>query len=146
MNKIKRIGLSFICLLNLLLISSSFAEVKSDSQTSNEILTQTELNQCEDETKSLAQIAKQLNERSSQFEVHKKDISQLENDRRQMSSVLDLHSKVSVDKYNQINKQIKHLTQLYITDTESFNDAVRQYKADIEKHKIECDDKQYYKK
>jgi predicted membrane channel-forming protein YqfA (hemolysin III family) len=42
MNKIKTMSLYFICLLNLLVISSSYAEVKSSSPEQKEILTQAE--------------------------------------------------------------------------------------------------------
>lgn len=59
MNKIKTMSLSFICLLNLLVISSSYAEVKSSSPEQKEILTQAELSQCRDKTKFLAQTTKQ---------------------------------------------------------------------------------------
>jgi len=138
--------LYFACLLNLLVISSSYAEVKSDSQVSDAILTESELSQCHDRTKLLAQTADQLKERSKQLKTLQNNISKLEQDRKQGYTEVDFHSRISVDKYNQFNKQIKQLSQQYTQDAQRFNTAVKQYNADIDHHVAECDDKQYYKK
>jgi len=138
--------LYFACLLNLLVISSSYAEVKSGSQLSNAILTESELSQCHDRTKLLAQTAEQLKERLKQLKTLQNNISKLEQDREQGYQEVDFHSQISVDKYNQINKQIKQLSQEYTQDAEHFNKAVKQYNADIDHHVAECDDKKYFKK
>ena len=107
-------------------------------------MTQSELAQCQDNTKSLAQTAQQLKERSDQLMTEKINISELEFNRAQMYSDIDFHSHASVDKYNLINKQLKQLSQRYTENTESYNNAVNQYKADVEQHLLECDDKRYY--
>ncbi len=138
--------LYFACLLNLLTISSSYAEVKSASQVSNTILTEAELSQCHDRTKFLAQTAVQLKELSKQLKTLQDNISKLQQDRDQEYTELDFHSRVSVDKYNQLNKQIHQLSKKYTQDAEGFNTAVKQYNIDIDHHVAECDDKQYYKK
>ncbi|MCU7938953.1 MAG: hypothetical protein KZQ64_06130 [gamma proteobacterium symbiont of Bathyaustriella thionipta] len=146
MNKIKTMYLAIICLINLFVISLSYAEEKSTSQTSSEILTSSELSQCQDKTRLLAQTATQLNQYSNQFETQKNEISQLKEDRKQAYSELDFHSQADVDNYNQLNKQLKQLSQMYLSDVESYNAAVERYKADIKQHIIECDDKKYFLK
>ncbi|MCK5649042.1 MAG: hypothetical protein KAI22_09195 [Gammaproteobacteria bacterium] len=144
MNKKNHMRLSFICLVNFLVISSSYAEVKSDAQIAEEILTQSELFECQNNTKSLAQAAQQLKERSEQLMTEKINISELEFNREQMYSGIDFHSQASVDKYNHLNNQIKRLSQTYTADSESYNNAVKQYKTDVERHLLECDNKRYY--
>jgi len=137
--------LSITCLINLLIISLSLAEEKSGSQTSNKILTQSELSQCNEKTKTLNKRADELIARSTQLKTQKDTIRKLKQDRKQKYINLDLHSKNSVDEYNQVNEQLKQLSQAYKADVQNFNNTVKQYKADVGHHKSQCDNKQYYK-
>ena len=73
------------------------------------------------------------------------NISEMEFDRTQLYPEIDFHSQADVDKYNRLNTQIKQLYQTYTADSENYNNAVKQYKVDMEQHLNKCDDKRYYK-
>lgn len=137
MQKINSLSVSIVCLL---LISTGHA-----AEEPEDLITQAQLSQCRDRTSDLADTQKQLNERFTQFKTQKETISRLENDRDAMYSTIDFHQQLSVDNYNQLNEQIEDLAQTYRMDTEHFNNAVRQYKVDIEAHTLKCDAKHYYK-
>lgn len=145
MNKKLYLNLSFTCLIYIMGISSIHAEAKSSAPVSDTIITQAELAQCNEKSKALTQTAEQLNEELNRLTTLKNNINQIDQDRKQMSAGIDFHDPVSVDKYNQINTQIKQLSQTYSNDIEKYNSAVKQYKIDINRLKTECDNKQYYK-
>ena len=145
MNKKNYLSLSFACLINILGISSIHAEVKSSAPISDTIITQSELAQCNEKSKALAQTAEQLNEELNRLTTLKNNMNQIEQDRKQMSTGIDFHNPASVNKYNQINAQIKQLSQTYTNDIEKYNSAIKQYNIDITRLKTECDKKQYYK-
>ncbi len=139
---------SFICLINLIAISSSHAEVKqpmkSNSSASEVILTQSELSNCNEKAKHLAQIAEQLKVRLKQLQTVKKEMDQLEQERTHEYKHIDFHNKTAVTEYNNTNQQLNQLSQSYTTDATNFNVAVKQYKADSHQLTNECDDKQYF--
>ena len=145
MNRKFYLSLSFACLINILSISSIHAEVKSSAPIADTIITQAELLQCNEKSKALAQTAEQLNEELNRLTTLKNNMSQFEQDRKQLFTGIDFHDPASVDKYNQINTQIKQLSQAYNDDVKQYNSAIKQYNIDINRLKNECDNKQYYK-
>jgi len=138
--------LSFIFLLSCLSLSSGNAEEKTSPPVPDTILTQSELSQCYEKEKLLAQTAAQLKERANQLKTQKSDMNKLALDRKLLYTRIDFHSQNSVVQYNRINKQLNQLSQTYITDIKSFNNNVKQYQADSSQLINECDNKPYHPK
>ena len=146
MNRKKYWLVSFIFLLSFLSLSSGHAEEKKSPPVQDKILTQSELSQCYENEKMLAQTVAQLKERASQLKAQKSDMSKLALDRKLLYTRIDFHSQNSVIQYNRINQQLNQLSQTYITDIKSFNNDVKQYQTDSSQLISECDNKPYHPK
>ncbi len=131
--------LFFFGLTAITTLSPAYAE-------QNEVLSPEELVQCMERERNLEAIAEQLNTRSKEVQMLNDKLQQLEQQRDREYADIDFHNEASVNEYNRINQQIKQTSELYLSEAEEFNRAVRQYKADIVKLKAECDQKKYYKK
>ncbi len=130
--------LFIVCFINFLGVSSSFAEVSSDG-----ILTQSELSQCNEREQKLSQTAHQLKEHLKKLQTMKNKMTQLEHERAQEYADIDFQSQASVDEYNQTNNQLNQLSKEYTTEAKTLNASVKQYQADIKKLTADCDDKRY---
>lgn len=146
MNRKKYWLLSFVILLSCLSLSSGHAEATTSLPVPDKILTQSELSQCYEKEKLLAQTATQLKERSNQLKTQKSDMNKLALDRKLLYTRIDFHSQNSVVQYNRINQQLNQLSQTYIKDIKSFNNDVKQYQADSSQLISECDNKSYHPK
>ena len=145
MNKKTDINFIFIlsaCLFNLVVISSSYADVQPDSTTP---LNPDELSLCMEDEKSLNLRAEQLKEQFSQLTIRKNKISQLDQSRNEEYADIDFHNELSVNEYNQLNNELNQLSKNYTADTETFNNAVRQYKAGSVQLMNKCDNKKFHK-
>jgi len=145
MNKKTDINFIFIlsaCLFNLVVISSSYADVQPDLIT---LLNSDELSLCMEDEKSLNLRAEELKEQFSQLTIMKNKISQLEQSRNEEYAAIDFHNELSVNKYNQLNNELNQLSKNYTADAEAFNNTVTQYKADAVQLMNKCDNKKFHK-
>ncbi|MCW8931659.1 MAG: hypothetical protein OQL19_15685 [Gammaproteobacteria bacterium] len=145
MNNSFFINLLLIGLMNFIVLSSSYAEVKPNNTVADDVLTQPELEQCNKRTQHLAQQASQLKDKFNHLQAQKETLTLLEKDRNQAYKTIDFHNPTSVNNYNKINSELNQLSPSYALEAKTFNEAVKQYKADINQLRSECNHKSYYK-
>ena len=132
-------------ILSLCIVTSSTAEVVSDSSVSNKTFSKAEFQECNENIQLLAKTEKQLNTQRNQLISLQKEITQLVQDRTDMNNKVDLHNQQSVDQYNQLNNDIHQLSQQFYNNGKTFNQDVKQYQADKSQFITNCQGKQYYK-
>ena len=132
-------------ILSLCIVTSSTAEMVSNSSVKNKTFTKAEFQECNKNINFLVETEKQILIQREKLITLQNKINQLVQDRTNMNKELDLHNQKSVKQYNQLNNNIHRLSQQFNNDGKIFNQDVKQYQSNKKQLITNCHGKQYYK-
>ena len=135
----------FLLLSNLAILSSSHANEPVNPSDSTNMISSSELSQCHEDSKVLDQRSEQLKAESQQLTTMKNELNQLHDDRNTQYTETDFKAQASVNKYNQLNNNLNHLSQQYSVEVKKFNENIKRYTNDTAELIARCHNKNYKK-
>lgn len=116
---------------------------QAESQSSDPLLSSTDLSQCLKEMDMINQKAKNLRNESEQIDKLKNGLINVQQDLDIQRDNLDWHSQESVNDYNRINNKLKTYAKNYISAVDLYNQEVKLYRTTVNRLKKDCGNKRY---